>query len=289
MSLLANSPQVNFSADWKVITIWIGGNDLCAVCNEPEKYSAGSYQDHLLTTLTILQEIPRVYVNLVQILDVSRLHELQEGLCDSFHKTVCPCVQNSDETREIVARTALEYQAAGVEIGKIGRLQTDTFAVNVQPMYINTQIPRKEDGTLDRSYFAPDCFHFSYKAHAAAAIGLWNNMMQPEGSKAQTWELGQPPRCPTQEVPYLCTPTNVCGASSGVQDGTPTGGVAPPPTLTVEQRTMVMLALVLIVAVPAAMVAIRWHRRRRAAARQGYTPIDGVTTGPINEGATTSV
>lgn len=91
VSLLANSPQVNFSADWKVITIWIGGNDLCAVCNEPEKYSAGSYQDHLLTTLTILQEIPRVYVNLVQILDVSRLHELQEGLCDSFHKCVFRC------------------------------------------------------------------------------------------------------------------------------------------------------------------------------------------------------
>lgn len=34
-----------------------------------------------------------------------------------------------------------------------------------------------KDGRPDRSYFAPDCFHLSQKAHTLMARGLWNNMV----------------------------------------------------------------------------------------------------------------
>ena len=35
----------------------------------------------------------------------------------------------------------------------------------------------QQDGTPDASFFAPDCFHFSSKGHAAAGQELWNNMV----------------------------------------------------------------------------------------------------------------
>lgn len=276
VGLMSSSTQVNFTSDWKVVTVWIGGNDLCAACNEPDRYAPNMYEDHLLTTLSILQEIPRVYVNLVEILDITRLHELQMGLCDSFHKTVCPCVQRSDETRALVSSYATQYQAISAAIGKMGRFQTDTFSVNVQPFYVNTQIPRLPDGALDRSYFAPDCFHFSYKAHAVASVALWNNMLEPEGSKQTAWELNQAPRCPTIDQPYLCTPTNLCGASSGMAAHHSTGGLAPPPTLTVEERTMLGLALVLIVAVPTIIVVYIRSRRH------GYLSLPGSNHASLN-------
>ena len=35
-----------------------------------------------------------------------------------------------------------------------------------------------QDGEPDASFFAPDCFHFSSKGHAAAGQELWNNMVR---------------------------------------------------------------------------------------------------------------
>jgi len=61
---------------------------------------------------------------------------------------------------------------------------TDDFTVVIQPFMVDTDVPLIP-GTdeHDRSYFAPDCFHFSGKAHAAAAVGLWNNLFEPVGQK----------------------------------------------------------------------------------------------------------
>ena len=123
-------------------------------------------------------------------MDITRLHELQEGLCDTFHKTVCSCVQRSDDTRAILQRLAHEYQAVADKIGKNPRYQTDGFSVSVQPFFIDTLIPHTPDGKPDRSYFAPDCFHFALKAHAAAAVGLWNNMVwRRESERSYGFEL----------------------------------------------------------------------------------------------------
>ena len=52
-----------------------------------------------------------------------------------------------------------------------------------QPFMINSNIPLLADGTPDRTYLAPDCFHFARKTHNGAAVALWNNMLQPVGRK----------------------------------------------------------------------------------------------------------
>lgn len=56
----------------------------------------------------------------------------------------------------------------------------------LQPFFDKTVIPRlKDNKTIDRSYFAPDCFHFSGKAHQASALALWNSMLEPVGKKSK--------------------------------------------------------------------------------------------------------
>ena len=61
----------------------------------------------------------------------------------------------------------------------------DDFTVVIQPLFNNLDMPKLPDGSVDTSYFAPDCFHFSGKAHAAAAHGLWNIMLKPVGKKSE--------------------------------------------------------------------------------------------------------
>lgn len=39
-------------------------------------------------------------------------------------------------------------------------------------------LPGDQEGLPDSSFFAPDCFHFSSKAHAHTASGLWKNMVR---------------------------------------------------------------------------------------------------------------
>jgi len=75
----------------------------------------------------------------------------------------------------------------------------DDFHVSLQPFLAELQLPRDGNGAPDQSYFAPDCFHFSGKAHQAAAVALWNNMCEPV-DKRTSWVPGEPLECPK---PYL--------------------------------------------------------------------------------------
>jgi len=212
---MAASEAINFNEDWKVINLWIGGNDLCNICNNnpdnlPENYIA--YIDDALTT--IIQQIPRVYINLVNIIDVSRLAEIDVGACRTYHGIVCGCSTKGEAELALISQTAQRYQELIVSLAAQPRFHSDNFTVEVQPFFIDTQPPTLPDGTVDVSYFAPDCFHFSVKGHNTAGPALWNNMLQAPGSKSLTWNVNPTLMCPSAEAPYLCTSTNNCGRTS---------------------------------------------------------------------------
>jgi len=208
---MKSDPNVNWANDWKVVTIWIGGNDLCRFCNGNPEHTAAAYSNSIDQALTVLlNQMPRVFVNMVQILDVSTLYNLHEGTCDMWHNQVCSCAAgNNATTRTQAAALAKEYQnhiAAMVKQSKFS--SRDDFAVVIQPFFMQTTLPLKADGQPDRSYFAPDCFHFSTKGHEGVGIALWNNMIQPVGKKSLKWTPGEAPQCPTDAQPYLFTNVN---------------------------------------------------------------------------------
>jgi len=68
------------------------------------------------------------------------------------------------------------------------------FLFNLFLEYI--QIPLGSDGKPDKTYFAPDCFHFSLKSHSASGLALWNNMMESAPNKKRAWIPGEPFQCP---------------------------------------------------------------------------------------------
>jgi hypothetical protein len=94
---------------------------------------------------------------------------------------------------------------------------SDDFTVVLQPFMENIDAPRKvmalteihppsgysysiiithhtliqENGKIDMSYFAVDCFHFRTKGHRIAAAALWNNMVS---SYIMYWTASRPLR-----------------------------------------------------------------------------------------------
>jgi len=185
---------VDFNNDWKLISIFVGGNDLCDYCKDTVKNSPTNYRNNLEFVLdAIKNKFPKVFVNLIAPPDVTLLGEVSTGLCSILHAYECACAPE-EETK--VAHGEYTRLLAQLVTQPKYHNKPDFF-VSYQPFLQNLTLPMK-DGVPDRSYFAPDCFHFSGKSHQASAVALWNNMCESPANKKVTWTPGEPVECPAE-------------------------------------------------------------------------------------------
>lgn len=223
---MKKEPHMDFENDWKVITVFVGGNDLCNYCDDKEYYSAENYKKNVEKALDYLHaNVPRAFVNLVEILPISIVRELNQNLvCDALHLYLCSCAAYpwSKEAEKEIQTETKRYREVLRELVETGKYDTrDDFTVVIQPFFSQTyppDTPGTEDPDL--SYFAPDCFHLSLKGHKAAADALWNNMIEPVGKKRLKWTPGEKVECPTESHPYFYTYKN---SQESVKTGTGVG------------------------------------------------------------------
>jgi len=204
--------------DWKIITFFIGANDLCDFCKE-DGHTPEKYLDYVTTTLDFLHKnFPKTFVNLVLVLNVAGVKDLNSGgfICQTLHKKMCNCAAFPTEAdSKKLADYIPRFQKELVELVAGGRYDTNSdFTVVVQPFLTETPLPRLLNNDIDFSYFSPDCFHFSGKGHSVAALSLWNNMMEPVGRKRTSWFLGEQLECPSDKYPYFFTSKNSAQALS---------------------------------------------------------------------------
>ncbi|XP_049689659.1 phospholipase B1, membrane-associated [Accipiter gentilis] len=216
---MKNDTRINLQTDWKLITLFIGGNDLCKFCHNPVHYSPENYTYNLQIALDILhREVPRAFVNLVTVLSIASLRELhasENNTCPKLlMRFLCPCVinpkDNSNEFKKLVYFNR-RYQERTRQLVESGRYDTtEDFTVVMQPFLMNVNMPKTQEGLLDSSYFAPDCFHFSQKSHSQAARALWNNMLEPLGEKTHNQQIEDEIvlKCPSEAEPFLRTYKN---------------------------------------------------------------------------------
>ncbi|XP_006880749.1 PREDICTED: phospholipase B1, membrane-associated [Elephantulus edwardii] len=219
VDLMKNDTRINFQEDWKIITLFIGGNDLCDFCNDQVRYSPQNFSDNIRKALDILHaEVPRTFVNLVLVLEIVNLRELyleKKVYCPRLIlRSLCPCVLKFDDnSTELAALIEVnkKYQEKTYQLVESGRYDTkDDFTVVIQPFFEKVDMPKNSAGLPDNTFFAPDCFHFSSKAHARAASALWNNMLQPVDKKTaqHNFENKINISCPDQVWPFLSTYKN---------------------------------------------------------------------------------
>ncbi len=187
-----------FANEWKLVTIWIGGNDICSRGTSELEYLEG-----IEAALDFLQaRMPRVFVNLVTMVDVGKLYDITGS--DIGCLVVRPTVCSRGSDRERSASEAAAYQRGISELARLAKYDADEFTVVEQPWYTNFEVI----DNVDRSYLAPDCFHYAVDAMEFAALATWNNLFQPVGAKQLSYLVGEPTVCPTDEFPYLYTNRN---------------------------------------------------------------------------------
>jgi hypothetical protein len=98
MNQIKSNPKIDYDKDWKLVTVLIGANNLCASCIEwmnPFDTAAefGASIDKTLDTLTTM---PRTLVNVVQLFNLSSVYEVSKGspYCKNVHQDFpleCEC------------------------------------------------------------------------------------------------------------------------------------------------------------------------------------------------------
>ncbi|KAK1796043.1 hypothetical protein P4O66_009148 [Electrophorus voltai] len=231
--------DVNFDEDWKLLTILIGMNDICDYCKDKTLFSVENFIHYMSMSLEMLMnEVPRMIVNVVQILAMEGLREVQKPTLGCLlQRSFCSCLvkpaSGSADLKELI-EVNLQFQSALEQLLNTDHFFKSDFAVVLQPFLKHTDPPRLSNGKIDLSFFTPDCFHFTMKGHEELAKGLWNNMnlglilnATPSVSASTDY---------TQDHPYIYTKPKAVKAGS--QPGMPVS--------TGLHTTMFTLAFVLL-------------------------------------------
>ena len=89
---------------------------------------------------------------------------------DDFTVVLQPFMEDIDAPRKVMVPKSM----ATPYIGFHSQI-TKKWPLNNLLVYTITYL--QENGKIDMSYFAVDCFHFRTKGHRVAAAALWNNMV----------------------------------------------------------------------------------------------------------------
>jgi len=195
--------NIDIVNDWKVMTILIGANDACHNCDrrtgerQPVSSAAQEFEQSYSAAIEkIYQTIPRVFVNVLPMFNVSQLYNLVDNVtyCRDVHLAIgeCDCAFAENET----LRTYLDdlVQAFDDKIEQIVatyRAKNDPeFGIMIQPFARNLLIPNK------RYISDLDCFHPTIYGHQMIAIQTWNSLVLPGDQKFTTFNPQMPIICP---------------------------------------------------------------------------------------------
>jgi phospholipase B1 len=200
------NPLIDVANDWKLLTIMIGTDDLCASCTFNETFlDPNDYQNNLMAALErVRTSLPRTFVNLVGGYNISQAYQLslQIDKCTNISRPLfieCDCLfqpENAD-VRQDIDSAITEFNVRAQNIASYYQHQGyDSFAVVYQPFLSTMNLT-----DMPIHFLSPtDCFHPSSRAQSAMAIGLWNNMLTPAADKKTSIDMFDEPLCPTPDT-----------------------------------------------------------------------------------------
>ncbi|WKY11596.1 hypothetical protein Q1695_003290 [Nippostrongylus brasiliensis] len=200
--------HVSVNDDWKLITIFIGTNDIGKLrCGEGEPVSSVKYGAAMEEALGILRRhLNRTIVSLVSIWNSQLVYDAK-SLIDTGKRMQC----GDDYIRKRDTLTE-EYRKILYALQDEKKFDHADFTVVVQSFMDDIYDAfRNSQGVFDESFYAADGFHISKYGNAVLGKFLWNNLLEPVGKKTTKADLGNddaPLKCPTKDSPFIQTVRN---------------------------------------------------------------------------------
>ena len=179
-----NHSDIDFYNDWKMVTVFMGYNDICDHTRTENGLDfVDQWIDNIDQSLLYLRDnLPRTFVNLMTLTRLNIGLEYIDAFpqCIPLARGICRCVfSGSIEMSDLVVDRFNNKLIELVESRKYDA--SNNFTVVVQPFLRNNQPIRNENGSVDTSFVAIDCFHLAGPGNRVYATGLWNNPFEPVG------------------------------------------------------------------------------------------------------------
>ncbi|RZF45700.1 hypothetical protein LSTR_LSTR004995 [Laodelphax striatellus] len=168
---MKSDPRVDFENHWKLVIIQVGNNDACShICYKNASIQAELHRQDLIELFNYMRKnLPRTLVALVINPHLKVLLDYPtKPVCYIFQKIACSCFRGLKFARrkKELYQVIEDWRKVQLEVASDPQFTTDTFAVIPLKFGLNTYVPLLENGKLDFSYMAADCFHFSQKGNA---------------------------------------------------------------------------------------------------------------------------
>ncbi|KAI9490373.1 hypothetical protein BDB00DRAFT_838198 [Zychaea mexicana] len=146
--------------EWKLITLFIGANNICVLCDPPMTRlpllaQADAFEDDIRQALGRLKkEVSKSFVNLVALFNVSSVYEAAQGdpycefVWNKAHMTICSCVQNDEAQRRAADDMVAEYNKRLHKLASDEALSDKHFQVVYQPGFTTLPIAKYKQGYL---------------------------------------------------------------------------------------------------------------------------------------------
>jgi len=195
--------QVDWETKWKLITVQFGGNDICTTYCESDPSSEyygdatpAGWRVNMDSVLSKLSSMTRTLVVFTESYMPSKLHNMVNPgwKCQLAVEYGCPCVTegNMDEMTELRDDYSTELRSLAV------KYRRSDFGVEVVPA-LTGLYPNASAGGPDPAFMAPDCFHFNTELHSMVGKNLWNNLVEPVGSRSSNYDVDNLAiKCPSE-------------------------------------------------------------------------------------------
>jgi len=182
--------KIDFQNDWKLLTLFIGANNLCICCHNDSRGTPEYFAENLRAILTSVQQnIPRTFVNVMTIFNVSGVWNAGEQyaycriLWAGLTTGECPCLlKYGAAERQTMDEMAVQYgEVSAKVVAEFSSQNTHNpnFTAVIQPGLSGYNIALFGAEFLSEL----DCFHPNLPANEAFTLSLWNNMMSPPPEK----------------------------------------------------------------------------------------------------------
>lgn len=132
--------NIDMANAWKVLTLFIGANDLCVACKMQKRFDSTEFGEYYRRVMTEIRDrFPRTLVNVVELFNVSAIYRAteNEAFCNEVHRLVfieCDCAFGPESVtkpyRDMMDQMAQSYnQQIRAVVKEFSVERNDSFAI----------------------------------------------------------------------------------------------------------------------------------------------------------------
>lgn len=204
---LQADPKVQMREHWKLLSIFVGMNDICfelCLWDDTEAFLRLQRQQLYRTFRLLRENVPRLLINWIMMPSVSDFQRVFKNF-PSYCRTnlICSCLTSAflPHYPDVLHR----LQLIQLEVLSLPEFRSFDFAIVPHTVLSNVSGIVLTQDSLDMRFFAHDCMHLSQRSHAIVAGALWNSMqkrMDPRETRIWRQPLSHL-LCPSEQRPFL--------------------------------------------------------------------------------------